>query len=146
MSDPSDLESRMRSLADATDRLSPTDELTDAIMARVAAVAVDASERGAHDEHGESADVDAKLSAMADATRDIDLAPGFTDALLRVLDEAPRTSKRPLAFFDGLARTGRTGLFVAAAIAAAAVVYASWTERRVYDETMVSADTIEVVE
>lgn len=135
MSDMSDRK-RFEALARATEELAPSDAIVDAVMRRVTAA----------DE-----DVDGKLATLASATASLDASPALGDAVMLRIDAiaiegGAASSKQRIALADGLVRSGRFALFFAAAVAAAAVLYASWTETRVYDEALVTADSIEVGE
>jgi hypothetical protein len=138
MSERDDRDDKLAALGRATAGLTPGAGLTDAVMARIEAARRDR----------EPAGLDTDLARLARATDALAPSDDFTSRVMSAV--APKTdgarSSRGAGLFDALARSGRAGLFFAAAVAAIAVLYASWTETRVYDESLVTADAVEMSE
>lgn len=119
------------SLADRTAGLEPSPRFTARVMDAVLA---------------ESAAPADPLEVLARRTDHLDASPDFDDRLMtrirRESHAAPRRDKRT-ALGDGLARNGLKALFAAAAVAAAAMFYASYSERDLDADVLASVDTVE---
>lgn len=121
------------SIADRTDGLAPRADLTSRVMAAVAETA--------------STDVD-PLEQLALRTARLDASPGFDDRVMkRIRRSSARRSFDPAdATREGLARNGIRALFAAAAVAAAAMIYAGVSERNLDADVLANMDPIDMGE
>ena len=123
------------SIADRTDGLAPRADLTSRVMAAVAA------------SDTASTDVD-PLERLALRTARLDASPGFDDRVMkRVRRAASRSDERRAdATREGLARNGIRALFAAAAVAAAAMIYAGVSERNLDADVLANMDPVDMGE
>ncbi|MFO0613810.1 MAG: hypothetical protein U0414_14555 [Polyangiaceae bacterium] len=120
------IESQGAAFAARTEALEPRAGFTDRVMGavRVAAAEVDAEE---------------PLDRIARRTEHVDTTAGFNE---RVMDRVRRQSERR-GLGEGLSRNGLKALFAAAAVAAAAMFYASYSERNLDADVLTSVDAVE---
>jgi hypothetical protein len=118
------IDQELARLAAATSDLKADDGFTDAVL-RAAAEAD-------------------PLARIARATKDLEPDEAFTGAILDAVRAAPKPA-RP-AFGEGIVRSGRAAIAVAALAAAASVLLFFQTQRQVDEAIMASVDTVEVSE
>lgn len=87
---------------------------------------------------------DDPLTRLARATDSIEPAPAFTDAVLRAVKAAPAPA--PPAVAEGIVRSGRAAIVLAALAAAASVLLFFRTQSQLDAAIVTSVDTIEVGE
>lgn len=118
-------------LAERTADLEPSGAFTDRVMSAVAAAAATPAD---------------PLESIAQRTAHLDASPGFED---RVMARVHRTSRvqrverRRGGLGEGVAKNGLKALLAAAAVAAAAMFYASTSERDFEADVIASVDTVE---
>jgi hypothetical protein len=170
---------KLEALTSATDDLRPSDDFTDAIMARVSGaldsgVTVDSATDESEEPFATLARATAELepsAAMSDAimvavlsektlealspnaresvleralrlTTDLEPSEGFAASVMAALPKL--TSRRPWA--EAVTRSSRSVLFFAAAVAAACVLFCTYTEQRLDADVVSSVDPLEVSE
>lgn len=117
------VEQELARLAAATSDVKPDDGFADAVL-RAAADAGD------------------PLARIGRATAEIEPAAAFTDAVM----EAVRAEPARPAISEGIVRTGRAAIVIAALAAAASVLLFFRTQSQLDAAIMASVDTIEVSE
>lgn len=123
------IERDLARLAAATADLSADDSFTEAVLC--AAKAAKAA--------------DDPLTRLARATDAIEPDPAFTDAILRAVKAAPAPAQ-PAIVADGIVRSGRAAIVLAALAAAASVLLFFRTQSQLDAAIVTSVDTIEVGE
>ena len=133
MPDHQDRNSPLDELARATDDLRPANAVVDAVMERVTASAASSSPES--------------LQTLAALTDELCPADGFADEVMRRVHAvgAPRQAGGWFSA-EGMVRSGRAALLVAAAVAAGFLVYGSYAERLLYGESMASVAPVEASE
>jgi hypothetical protein len=129
------------SIADRTDALAPRSDLTSRIMNAVRGAAADVM------------DVD-PLERIALRTERLDASPGFDERVMKRVRGSARArgaTSRPderyaVATREGLAKNGVRALFAAAAVAAAAMIYAGVSERNLDADVLANVDPIDMGE
>lgn len=134
------------SIADRTDMIQPRAALTSRIMD---AVQIAAAESRA------GSDID-PLERIAMRTARLDASPGFDDRVMKRVRSSARTSSASRsdervgfagsATREGLARNGVRALFAAAAVAAAAMIYAGVSERNLDSDVLANMDPVDLGE
>lgn len=131
-------------LAQATSTLEARADFVDATISLVLA------ELGHSGEQGAGAPVARSVEDLAQLTADLEPTAGFTEVVMESLKNDAASSSVPApsvrGIWSGVARSGGAALFVAAAVAAACILFSSYTERRLDTDVMASVDPVEVSE
>jgi hypothetical protein len=130
-------------LARRTEDIEPGSGFTDRVMS---AVHEAARSRGRSEAPLKAAGAE-PLERVAALTATIEPRDGFTDAVMesvRAVHDAPRKSVR-VGWVEGVGRTGVRAILVAAAVAAASMLYSSYAERS-FDASVVAAGVDEAGE
>lgn len=120
------IERDLARLAAATADLSADDSFTEAVLCAAKAA-------------------DDPLTRLARATDSIEPDPAFTDAVLRAVKAAPAPAQ-PAIVADGIVRSGRAAIVLAALAAAASVLLFFRTQSQLDAAIVTSVDTLEVGE
>jgi hypothetical protein len=119
-------------LGRATDDVRPEDGVVDAVMARVTAVAASSSAE--------------PLQALASLTAELCPDDGLADEVMRRVQTIPRRNAGGWFSAEGMVRSGRAALLMAAAVAAGFLVYGSYAERQLYDDGVAAVAPVEASE
>lgn len=116
------------SIAERTAELSPSPQFSANVMAAI-------HQAKAENEHE-------PLELLAARTRHLEPRAGFEDRVMRRVRRVPARPARGLG--EGVAKSGIKALFAAAAVAAAAMFYASYSEKSLEADVLASVDTVEM--
>ena len=127
-------------LARSTDGLEPSNAFADSVMMSVLSAESTSESLAAKDDSHDA------LERVARLTADFSVPESFVNAVMDRLPSAASSRRPRWAFADVVTRTGRAALFMAAAVAAACVIFSTYAERRLDADVVSSVDPVEVNE